>query len=302
MGSPFESALRGVSRIWGNRMRRAQAKGLRRAVERLLCSNEVPDTEISEAAYDSLCAKYDAPDEYGYDRKSTWRRGLQRAQQLMAFVPTLNHGQTSLEVACGDGMTSLQLALLGMKPTLSDLTDWRDGRAVHLPFQTCDLVSDDSFRGDCYDFVFSYNAFEHFSEPTTALRKMVNATKPGGFLFFEFGPIYTGPWGLHAYRMLPMPYPQFLFSENFWRKKLESSGVRDLGQELDDLQPLNRWTVSQFDALWRGSGCEILVVRKYAIEDYLSVVIDYPKAFQGRGLAYEDVTTQAVLVLLRKPQ
>lgn len=300
--SQFKGALLGVLQVLRNLKNDIRAKKIRSDVAQVLASAGEPNTKASQEDFYLLSLKYRGPGEYGYDRKATWLRGMQRAQQIASIVPGFNSAQRSLEVACGDGMVSLQLAILGVDATLTDLRDWRDERAMHLPFQACDLCTDSRLPGADYDLVFSYNAFEHFPDPASALQRMISVAKPGAYLLFEFGPLYAGPWGLHAYRMLPMPYPQFLFDETFWRKNILATGVRDLGQDLDDLQPLNRWTASKFDKLWLESNCEVVLSRKYITEEHIDLVLQYPEAFRGRGLTFEDLTTQGLLVLLRKPE
>lgn len=102
--------------------------------------------------------------------------------------------------------------------------------------------------------------------------------------------------------MLPMPLPQYLFSEDFWCARLrEHGGVKDLGQDLAELQPMNRSKVRQFEALFQSAGCEVLLMEQIPALDHLDVVIRYPGSFQGRGLTEEDLQTQALRILLRKP-
>lgn len=273
-------------------------------VSDIVADMDPPDAAPSERHFDHLLASSKPLPEYGYDAVSNWRRGAERALQLASVVPGFGSVQRSLEVACGDGMTSVILAAHGLVTSTADLRDWRDPRAAHLPFKALDIDGADPLPAaepPGHDLVFSYNAFEHFGNPATALSKMLAVTRPGGHLFFEFGPLYAGPWGLHAYRMIPIPYMQFLFSEPFWRDKLRQTGVRDLGQDLDELQPLNGWTVAQFEKLWAASGCEIVLQQRVENLSQLALVSRYPDAFRGRGLTVEDLSTQALRVLLRKP-
>jgi len=275
---------------------------LRHLVKERLANVDVPDTSAAERDYKNLTSSYSGPGEYGYGDRPNWMRGVDRAKQLVENIPTLRPGSRALEVGCGDGMTAVVLQTFGVDVQLTDLKDWRDSRAMNLSFTGIDLGNASAeLPNVAYDLIYSYNAFEHFPDPKTVLTRMLARLKSGGYLFFEFGPLYAGPWGLHAYRMLPMPYPQFLFSESFWRAKLKEGNILDLGQNLDDIQPLNKWTVGQFDTLWQTSGCEILQNRKFQVESFIDLVSDYPGSFQGRGLAYEDLTTQGIYVLLRKP-
>ncbi len=268
----------------------------------MLDAPSLPNCNQSESDYDKLCLDFDGPPEYGYDGKSTWLRGLNRAKQIVDLIPNIAIDSLVLEIGCGDGMASVQLAMLGLNTCLTDLRDWRDPRAAGLPFVAFDLAQPGELPGEgLQDLIFSYNAFEHFPDPKSVMTRIMAKVRPGGFLFFEFGPLYSGPWGLHAYRMLSMPFPQFLFRESFWREKIKASGVQDLGQELADLQPLNKWTIAQFDNLWISSGCKVIKNLRYGAVDHLDLVLQYPNAFQGRGLKLEDLTTQGVMVLLQKP-
>jgi SAM-dependent methyltransferase len=275
---------------------------MRDRVAQVCAARTEHDTAEAESDFDKLLAGSKPLPEYGYDRLSTWRRGCERALHISRVLPGFDTLRSSLEVACGDGMASVALAAHGYNVMLADLRDWRDPRAATLPFKAVDLGSARTLPKGPHDLVFSYNAFEHFDDPERALQKMVAVTAPGGYLYFEFGPLYCGPWGLHAYRMFPIPYMQFLFSDDFWRKKINQSGVRDLGQQLEDLQPLNRWTARQFSALWTRSGCKVIKSSSTTIEHHLDVVLRYPRSFQGRGLTLEDLSTQALTVLLQKPE
>ncbi|MBP6898904.1 MAG: methyltransferase domain-containing protein [Burkholderiaceae bacterium] len=304
MSYTIKQIAKASRKVWSERQTQAALNQLRDQVQTICLSGDSPDCSAAEADFDHLLASSKPLPEYGYDAVSNWRRGAERALQLASVVPDFGAVQRSLEVACGDGMTSVILAAHGLATSTADLRDWRDPRAAKLPFKALDIDWADPLPAGGspgHDLVFSYNAFEHFGNPATALSKMLAVTRPGGHLFFEFGPLYAGPWGLHAYRMIPIPYMQFLFSEPFWRDKLRQTGVRDLGQDLDELQPLNGWTVAQFENLWADSGCEIVLQQRVENLSQLALVSRYPGAFRGRGLTVEDLSTQALRVLLRKP-
>lgn len=260
------------------------------------------------SSFDSLCDdaftilqnSYQGVPEYGYDSFSTWIRGADRCKQLLSLGEMKITGSNVLEVACGDGMASFLLQGYGHKAQLADIEDWRDERAKSLLFTTCDVCTVLPFESSTYDLVFSYNAFEHFPDPEAALMEMVRVCKPGGLLYFEFGPLYASPWGLHAYRTLKMPYPQFLFSMDFILIKLHELGIWDLGKERTELQPTNGWRYEQFRQLWRKSGCDIITEKDYRDASHLELILQYPECFRGRGLTFDDVTVQALFVTLRK--
>jgi hypothetical protein len=146
----------------------------------------------------------------------------------------------------------------------------------------------------------SYNTFEHLENPAVAFSEILRVCKIGALIYLEFGPLYASPWGLHAYRTICMPYPQFLFSKGFIEKKLYELGIHDLGARRENLQRLNEWRINQFTDLWAKSNCEI--ISSYFLNDtsHLEIIKRFPSAFSGKSLIFEDVTTQAISVLLRK--
>jgi hypothetical protein len=123
---------------------------------------------------------------------------------------------------------------------------------------------------------------------------------PGGLVFLRFGPLYASAWGLHAYRTMPIPYAQFLFSEPFLAERLRVPGIRDLGREREELQPLNRWRLADFAALGTGPDRELVGWRLREELDELRTVLRHPQAFRGRGLTFADLSTKTVQLVLRR--
>jgi SAM-dependent methyltransferase len=255
----------------------------------------------SDELFNALQQAYDPLPEYGYDQFSTWRRGFQRALALLDHPDLRKVGLVILEAACGDGMTGYALASYGHYCLLNDIEDWRDPRAKSLPFVLGDMCLGLPLASGTFDLVCSYNSFEHVEDPEQALAELMRVSKKGALIYLHFGPLYCSPWGLHAYRTLRMPYPQFLFSPTFIDEKLRKLGIRDLGRQMSKLQPLNRWRLEQFQRLWRESGCLVESLSLHSEYAYLDVVKRYPQAFRGYGLTFEDVTITSISVLLRTP-
>lgn len=254
----------------------------------------------AEAHFEELQNSYPARPEYGYDLVSLWKRAANRCSVLVDLPGIQKPGKEIIDIGTGDGVLGTLLETFGHQPTLADQEDWRHERAHGLPFVLADVCKKLPLEDNRFDLVCSYNAFEHFHEPAIAYKEIVRVCKPGGWIYIEFGPLYASPWGLHAYRALRMPYPQFLFSASFISQKLQDIGISDLGRERTALQYLNRWTPSQFCSLWRSEAVE--VVRNVQLPDRagLSLIGKYPHSFQGRGLSLEDVTVATVCLVARK--
>jgi SAM-dependent methyltransferase len=254
----------------------------------------------SEKIFNNLQKECPSRSEYKYDPYSTWRRGVERALNLFDFVELRQGQRRILEVTCGDGMTGFTLHSYNHFVTLNDLEDRRDNRAKNIAFVEGDICKSLNLNSNSFDFVCSYNAFEHLENPAKALDEIIRVCKKGGLIYLEFGPLYASPWGMHVYRTVKMPYPQFLFSERFLKNKLNELGIYDLGEKRSDLQPLNKWRLNQFFQLWEKCDCD--TVESSLVTDFscLKYIMRFPEAFCNKDLTFEDVTTQAIILALRK--
>lgn len=270
-------------------------------VSKILSESRQNEFYLGDEEFAILQARYSPRRGYKYDDYHTWLRGVERVQQLLKAdrrfeVPVIN----ALEIACGDGMVGKILADYGHQVIQHDLEDWRDNRAKHLSFIQADLAHKLPIADQQYDLIFSFNSFEHIPDPEFALKEISRVARCGAIIYLKFGPLYNSPWGLHAYKTIYMPYPQFLFSEEFYMKKLKELGIQDLGKDMEDLQPLNKWYYKDFEAIW--SKFNLQVLRKDRGQDFshLNLILKYPDAFRGRELTIDEVTTQWIQVVLEK--
>ena len=69
--------------------------------------------------------------------------------------------------------------------------------------ETFSLLKEDvrrlSFDDNRFDVILSISAFEHIQDFDVALSEMFRVLKPGGQLFAEFAPIWSGVWGHHLW-------------------------------------------------------------------------------------------------------
>jgi SAM-dependent methyltransferase len=272
----------------------------RQGVSRILALPQVPSLERSEAGFASLQARYQPRPEYGYDAYSIFFRASERALTLLRLPGLSLPGLDGLDLGAGDGMVDVLLQTFGHRMMLSDMDDWRVDAAKQLSLVKADCSDYLPLPENCFDFVVSFNAFEHFPNPARTMDELIRVTHRGGLMYFSFNPLYCSPWGLHAYRSLRMPYPQFLFSEMFIDRKLEELGIWDLGKQRSELQSLNRWRFAQYKAIWERPELEMLDCKWHIDDDHLDLILEYPECFQGRGLKLEDVVNAGVTVTLRK--
>jgi len=269
-------------------------------IQRIVSKTQPPQTSKPEKDFQKLLRLVKKIPQYSYSPDATWRRGLRRAVRLIQINHRVPQSRV-LEVGCGDGMTAVLLHSYGYEVYGVDMEDWRDPRASHIPFYQSKVEEGLPFEADSFDFIYSYNTFEHLTDPRVALSELIRVCRPGGKIYLDFGPLYASAWGLHVYRTLPIPYAQFLFSEPFLKAKLQERGIIDLGRERSELQPLNRWRLRQFRELFETSSCAIRFWQILWNSRWLSVVWRYPEAFQGRGLTFDDLVSMTIRVLLEKP-
>ncbi len=268
-------------------------------VSHVLSDSRDPVT-LSEAEFDALQCRYKQwwP-QYNFDAYSTGHRAYERALSFLKLEPLREPGKDVLEIACGDGMSGTALSIYGHQITLLDYQDWRDSRARGQTFIQADLGKPIALPNSSYDFIFSFNAFEHIPNPALAMNEMVRILRPGGFVWLDFNPLYASPLGLHAFSF-KMPYPQFLFPDDLIQSKLKTLGLNDLGQEMEALQPLNRWYPQQFRDLWKRDDCKIIEYKEGVDFNHLRLVLKYPQAFRGRNLCLDDLTVAGMRIVLQK--
>lgn len=273
---------------------------LKLRILKIISSSNNPDFTTSQNNFEDLQLRYESRPEYGYDQLSLFKRAADRAFRILN-LPGLNQpGLKGIDIACGDGMLGILLEKFGHEMTLHDVSDWRVITAKSLRMITADCCKGLPIENDSYDFIVSFNAFEHFLDPETAMSEIVRITRPGGIIYLSFGPLYCGPWGLHAYRTLRMPYPQFLFSNEFINKKLKELGIWDLGSKRDELQYVNCWRPHQYESLWMRPDLSVLSCQWHIKEQYLNLITEYPECFCGLGLTLRDLVSDGLTLSLRK--
>jgi SAM-dependent methyltransferase len=161
---------------------------------------------------ESMAASYLEPQKIRYDPEGLVLRAKANVHEMEAWLD-LSRVRSALELGCMDGMVSAALARKGIRCFALDISiaafDQR-GRDAGVTFVQSDAARL-PFAPGAFDLVFSFASFEHFCNPRAVLKEAARILPSGGWLYLQFGPIATAPYGLHAYRSLPVPYVHILF-------------------------------------------------------------------------------------------
>jgi 2-polyprenyl-3-methyl-5-hydroxy-6-metoxy-1,4-benzoquinol methylase len=278
-------------------------KNLPRSIERLRTERifteaSLSPSHLSNNTLEQLQQKYPFPPKYGWDPDTLEVRGEARSAELLRF-PGGQQSKTFLELGCWDGMVSCALAKSGKQTTAIDYRDIgfderaRRGGVKLMQMNAADL----RFDAESFDFVFSYDALEHVASPEEVLREAVRVTRPGGYIYLDFGPLYYSPFGEHAYDSIPVPYCQFLFSE----KQINDFAARKKMPQID-FSHVNRWSLKRYRELWEKFSPVLKKLSYYESLDYshLDLIREYPSCFRSKSDYFEDFQVDYIKVLFQK--
>ena len=136
-------------------------------------------------------------------RSHTWRTAANSAAYLL---PHLREGQRLLDVGCGPGTLSLDLArLVGPGEVVAeDLSEdvleiaeayRRERGATNLRFRAGDVYALDH-PDDSFDVAHAHQLLQHLARPADALRELARVTRPGGLVAVrdsDYGGMFWAP-------------------------------------------------------------------------------------------------------------
>lgn len=249
---------------------------------------------------EELQRRYPPPETPRYTPDALRARGVERSRFLASTAGRLlPPGRVrSLEIGCLDGMVSGTLCEAGWSAAAIDTAahgfDQR-ARSAGAWLMAMD-VTRLGFPDDCFDLTFSYDAFEHLSDPQAALEEMTRVTAPGGLIYLNFGPLYNSALGLHAYRSVRVPFCQFLFEPATLDAFCHRHGLPPI-----KYHQLNGWSLAQFRNLWRSCGRPLQ--RLHYNESRSSLGLDlvrrYPGRFSAAVSSLEELSVAHIEALFR---
>jgi SAM-dependent methyltransferase len=292
--SAIKAALPATALHW---FKTARAHVEQRAARRAFQAAGPGGEFLSPDALPRMQARYPLAIRYAFNEAAFLERGKERAKEVGQFFSV--RGKRILELAAHDGMVCAVLAEAGARATASAL-DLRhiDPRVARSGADAAIADAGDlPFAAGTYDLVFSYNAFEHFADPEAVLAEALRVTKPGGIVYFNFGPLYASSFGLHAMHAITVPFCQFLWPQQVLDEYVISHGLRRI-----EYESLNRWTVRQFRDLWnrwQPSG-QTVIYRETPSVHGIGIIEEHPACFRGKVAGFENLIVAVVEIAMRR--
>jgi len=253
------------------------------------------------AELDALQKAYPVePMRYKYDDESLAARGHERAATILAAARgDADPSRRFLDLGMGDGMTCHALQTMGREATGIDIrTEGLDPRAVAggATFAGMDATRL-GFTGESFDFVFSFNSFEHFPDPEAVLREALRVLRPGGYLYLDFGPVWLSPRGAHQFQTISIPYVECLFTKETLTAYAAANDIKLMGYFW-----MNEWPLTRYRDLWQRYADRLERVAYYEIynADHVDLIARYPSCFKHKTQAFDDLIVSNIEALFRK--
>jgi hypothetical protein len=119
--------------------------------------------------------------------------------------------------------------------------------------------------------------------------------RPGGVLYFRFGPLYAADYGAHAQHALAVPFCQHLFAPDVLAARIDAAGRGPSPY-------VNRWTLAQFRALWPAFDAQ--ASRELYLEipsvNGFDLVAEHPSCFVNKVDGFDDLLVSVIDIVLRR--
>lgn len=276
---------------------RRKAQPARRAFE---AAAESP-AWLGLAELDTLQRAYPVePMRYKYDPNSLAARGQERARAMLALAGREGEAlHRFLDLGMWDGMTSHALQTVGKTAVGIDIrVAGLDTRAVAggAAFAGMD-AGRLGFAAESFDFVYSFNSFEHFPDPEIVLQEALRVLRPGGLLYLEFGPLWLSPRGAHQFQTISVPYVECLFTKETLTAYAAAHDISLMGYFW-----MNEWPLARYRALWDRYADRLERVAYYEIynADHVDLITRYPTCFRHKTSHFDDLIVSNIEALFRK--
>jgi SAM-dependent methyltransferase len=270
----------------------------RRASEAFAACRQGPTFLRAELIDRFMRAGYRPPDPIRYDPEGLEMRAREKVTILQERVP-LGECLDCLELGCWDGVVGKLLVKMGKRACGIDLrSEGFDQNAMSAGVRLLQAdVRNIPLESGSVDLVYSFAAFEHFPDLELVLAEVSRILRGSAFLYLFFGPVYTSPYGLHAYRQIPVPYCHYLFSQKDLQLYANQHGLSS------DWPFVNGVTVAQYRRLWKkfAKDFEVLYYKEHPTGAVGAEMIQsYPGCFRGNVEGVDELFVSAIEIVLQR--
>lgn len=286
-----------VRNAWGHLYGALKVHRARKAFER--CTDSTARSFLPNDAIAVLMHQgYRPPEPVRYDAEGLLERANEKVAQLSRVIDW-SGVRTALELGCFDGMVAAALRGRGIEAYGLDITTAAadEGAArAGVSFLRSDAEAI-ALLDQSIDLVYSFASFEHFPHPDRSVAEIHRVLGPGGHAYLSFGPLYFSPYGLHAYRQIPIPFCHLLFDEEGLHQWAEANGLPH------EWPFVNGWSLQRYRALWRSLPRDLRVTsyREHATGGVgTELVAQHPQFFRSRVDDFDELLVAHVEVVLQK--
>tara|TARA_R110001592_G_scaffold363109_2_gene680475 strand:- start:171313 stop:172161 length:849 start_codon:yes stop_codon:yes gene_type:complete len=263
-------------------------------------------TSQSSGNLNTLFGHLDAKRPFVFEDKYTdfkvWMRSMHKSSEIIHTLNSTNISTNDiriLEFGCGDGMVGYQFYTGGLDIEFLDIEDWRKERAKVIPLRIHDITQDIEVDKK-FDLIYSFDTFEHILDPFQALVNFKKVLNDDGHIYLSFVPLYYSAYGMHLHNMFNIPFPQLIFSDDFLMNKIKERGIKDLGRDRVEIQPLNKFRFQDYlDAISK-AGFEVISLKVGRDLSQTKFIFKNTKYLKRNHLKLDDLVLNSVKVLLKK--
>lgn len=251
---------------------------------------------LSHSDLEFLMQKYPIGKIQSYEPSALKKRAEERVSEMSKLM---NHSVIkTLELGCYDAMVSAELQKGGKEATAIDIRDWLADEAkeagVKHYVMNCHQME---FNDNSFDFIFSYDSFEHFSNPELVLKEAHRVLKKGGYLYLSFGNCYHSAKALHINDIINIPYVHLLFNKETLNNYVNENNLHSISYEF-----INNWTNKQFKVLWENYKGKLQMIKyqEFLNLNNLEIISDYPSCFKSKTNDFNDLIVNDFKILFKK--
>ena len=192
--------------------------------------------------------------------------------------PVLFHGKTILELGCGHGRLSIEMAKeqttkvvgIDLNETLisfakENLQENFVELEKRLEFKLENICNLDSEQ---FDIVVSKDTFEHIIELEKVINCIYRVLKPGGKCYIGFGPLYYSHNGEHSKTLAPFKWGHALLSDRFMINYYNKKNPLNKIESIYDLG-LNKLKLKDYKEIFKRSDFEVVYFKSNVSEHWI---------------------------------